>query len=144
MKKWFFSDNGKVTGPFGLEESNKLVAGNASLYAWHPSYSHWVPASYVTEFNITATPPPAPIEVPQELIEEFIGKELDAIDTLSRVEKTINMSADTLSHLEADIENYNNITGNLNSEVEATVKKIEQQFKDLQASLSGVGGNSFN
>jgi hypothetical protein len=144
MKKWFFSDNGKISGPFGLDESNKMVANNASLYAWHPSYSHWVPASYVTEFDIAIKPPSPPQEIPQELIEEFIGKEREAIEILSRVEKTVSMSTDTLSDLEADIENYNNITGKLNSEVEATVKNIEQQFKDLQASLSGAGGNSFN
>lgn len=144
MKKWFFSDNGKVSGPFGLEESNKMVANNPSLYAWHPSYSHWVPASYVTEFDIAIKPPEAPQEVPQELIEEFIGKERDAIEILSRVDKTISLSTGTLTDLEEDIQNYNNITGKLNTEVEATVKNIEQQFKDLQASLSGVGGSNFS
>jgi hypothetical protein len=89
MKKWFFSDNGKVSGPFGLEESNKMVASNPALYAWHPSYSQWVPATYVTEFELSIKPPAAPQEVPQELIEEFIGKEREAIEILARVEKNI-------------------------------------------------------
>jgi hypothetical protein len=144
MKKWFFSDNGKVSGPFGLEESNKMVASNPALYAWHPSYSQWVPATYVTEFELSIKPPAAPQEVPQELIEEFIGKEREAIEILARVEKTLNLSANTLTDIEAEIENYNNITDKLNTEVESAVKKIEQQFKDLQANLSGVGGSSFN
>ncbi len=33
MKKWFFSDNGKVTGPLGLKESNELISKNPDLYA---------------------------------------------------------------------------------------------------------------
>ncbi len=51
MKKWFFSDNGVVTGPLDLKESKELIAKNPDLYAWYPSYTHWVPVSCIDEFE---------------------------------------------------------------------------------------------
>jgi hypothetical protein len=138
MKKWFFSDNGKVTGPLGLKESNELISKNPDLYAWHPSYTHWVPVSCIDEFNLEITPPPPPIEIPSGLIDDLIGEEKELITTLDRIDKTIKITSDSLYELDSELENYGKITHNLTEEVKVVVKTIEEQYASLQKNLANV------
>ncbi|GAA0819037.1 hypothetical protein GCM10009111_22630 [Colwellia asteriadis] len=138
MKKWFFSDDGKVTGPFGLKECNDLIAKNPSLYAWHPSYTHWVPVSCVDEFEVVITPPAPPIEIPQDLIEGLIGEEQDLISTLDRVDKTIKITSDSLYEIDAEVDNYSQVTHNLTEQVKVAVKSIEEQYASLQVNLANA------
>lgn len=138
MKKWFFSDNGEVTGPFGLKESNELIAKNPDLYAWHPSYTHWVPVSCINEFETTITPPPPPIAIPNDLIDDLIGEEKELLTTLDRIDKTIKITSDSLYEIDADLDNYGQITHNLTEEVKTVVKTIEEQYASLQKNLANV------
>ena len=138
MKKWFFSDNGKVTGPFGLKECNELVAKNPDLYAWHPSYTHWVPVSCIDEFEVAITPPPPPIEIPKGLIEGLIDEEKELISTLDRIDKTIKITSDSLYEIDAEVDNYAQVTHNLTEEVKVVVKSIEEQYASLQQNLANV------
>ncbi|TWX71762.1 DUF4339 domain-containing protein [Colwellia demingiae] len=138
MKKWFFSDNGKVTGPLELKESNELVSKNPDLYAWHPSYTHWVPVSCIDEFEVSITPPPPPIEIPKHLIDGLIGEEKELITTLDRIDKTIKITSDSLYEIDAELDNYGKIAHNLTEEVRAVVKTIEEQYAALQKNLANV------
>jgi hypothetical protein len=138
MKKWFFSDNGVVTGPFGLKESNQLVAKNAELYAWHPSYTHWVPVSCINEFESKMTPPPPPVEIPTGLVDELVGEEKELITTLDRIDKTIKITSDSLYEIDAELDNYGKITHNLTEEVKVVVRSIEEQYASLQKNLANV------
>lgn len=138
MKKWFFSDNGEVTGPFGLRESNELIAKKPNLYAWHPAYTHWVPVSCINEFETAVTPPPPPIDIPTDLIGEMIGEEKELITTLERIDKTVKITADSLYEIDAEIDNYGQITHNLTEEVKMVVKSIEEQYASLQKNLANV------
>ncbi len=138
MKKWFFSDNGEISGPLGLKESNELIAKNPDLYAWHPSYSHWVPVSCIDEFELTVTPPTPPVDVPKELIEELIDEEKSLISTLDRVDKTISTTSDSLYEIDTEIDNHSQITHNLTEEVKVVVQTIEAQYASLQKNLANV------
>jgi hypothetical protein len=138
MKKWFFSDNGKVTGPLELKECNELIAKNPNLYAWHPAYTHWVPVSCIEEFNVAISPPPPPIEIPQGLIEDLIGEEKDLISTLDRIDKTIKITSDSLYEIDAEVDNYSQMAHNLTEEVKVVVKSIEEQYASLQQNLANV------
>ncbi|MCP4991104.1 MAG: DUF4339 domain-containing protein [Colwellia sp.] len=138
MKKWFFSDNGKVTGPLELKESNALIAKNPNLYAWHPSYTHWVPVSCINEFNSTLTPPPPPIAIPHDLMDDMIGEEKELITTLDRIDKTVKITSDSLYEIDAELDNYSQITHNLTEEVKVVVKSIEEQYASLQKNLANV------
>ncbi|WP_019027879.1 DUF4339 domain-containing protein [Colwellia piezophila] len=138
MKKWFFSDNGEVTGPFGLTESNALIAKKSDLYAWHPSYTHWVPVNCIDEFEAIMTPPPPPIKIPNDLIDDFIGEEKELITTLDRIDKTIKITADSLYEIDAELDNYGQITHKLTEEVSVVVKQIEEQYAALQKNLANV------
>jgi hypothetical protein len=138
MKKWFFSDNGEVTGPLGLKESNELISKKPDLYAWHPSYTHWVPVSCINEFETSSTPPPAPIEIPIGLIDDLIGEEKELITTLDRIDKTVKITSDSLYEIDAELDNLGQITHNLTEEVRAVVKTIEEQYASLQKNLANV------
>ena len=138
MKKWFFSDNGEVSGPFDLKESNDLIAKKEDLYAWHPSYTHWVPVSCIDEFNTSITPPPPPIEVPSGLIDELVGEEKELITTLDRIDKTIKITSDSLYEIDTDLDNYGKTAHDLTEQVKIVVKQIEEQYASLQKNLANV------
>ena len=138
MKKWFFSNNGEVTGPLGLKESNEFISKKTDLYAWHPSYTHWVPVSCIGEFNTSVTPPPPPIDIPNGLIDTLVGEEKELITTLDRIDKTIKITSDSLYEIDTDLENYGKTTHNLTEEVRVVVKQIEEQYASLQKNLANV------
>lgn len=138
MKKWYFSNNGEMTGPLGLNESNEFIAKNPNVYAWHPSYTHWVPVSCIPELNVVTSPPPPPIEIPQSLIEGLIDEEKELISTLDRVDKTIKTTADSLYEIDAEVDNHTQIAHNLTEEVKVVVKSIEAQYASLQQNLANV------
>lgn len=136
MMKWYFSKDGEISGPLGLEESNKFIAKNKDLYAWHPSYAQWMPVDCIEDFDTPISIPKPPQEVPQELFEEFIAEEREMINTMSRIESTLANTMTSLSEL--DIESYVNKTKSLNEEVKTTLRNIEQQFEALQKNIAGV------
>jgi len=136
MSKWFLSDGNEVTGPFGLDKCKKTIEEGSIVYAWRPSYSHWLPVSHIEEFNMPIAPPIVPSDIPEGYLNELIGKKKGIINVLDRVEKTINLSFQSIKHLDVDIENFKKTTCNLNEEVQSVVQQIEQQYKDLQKNLA--------
>lgn len=134
MMKWYFSKDGEISGPLGLEESNKFIAKNNNLYAWHPSYAHWLPVDCVDEFKTPISIPKPPEAVPQKLFEDFIVEEREMLDTMSRIESTLANTMTSLSEL--DVETCVSKAKHLNEEVSATLRSIEQQFEALQKNLA--------
>ena len=138
MKKWFFSDNGKIIGPLGLKESKELIANTQGLFAWHPSYTQWMPVGYIEEFEVVFSVPTPPSDIPKELIEEFIGDERELIAKLDSIGDTLSSTDASLPSLNKNIEHYTQLTKNLNEEVKAVISNIEQQYAALQKSLSSA------
>jgi hypothetical protein len=144
MKKWLFSNNGNITGPFGLTESQELIKNNPSLYAWNPSFTHWVPVSHIDEFKEhTLVIPVPPTEVPLELISEFIDEERELISQLDVHDENLNATHTELGELDIDIHHYQQLTVNLNKEVKAVISNIEQQYAALEKSLANVRKTGF-
>jgi len=143
MKKWLFSNNGKIIGPLGLTQSQDLIKSNPSLYAWNPSYSHWVPVSLIEEFDLTiAPPPPPPLDIPQDLIEEFINEERELIAQLNSLDENLDLTYNQLNTLSTDTQHYQQLTINLNKEVKAVISNIEQQYAALEKSLANVSNSA--
>ena len=90
MKKWIFSDNGKITGPFGLAESQDIIKNNPSLYAWNPSFTHWMPVTHIEDFELAIEIPAPPVDVPQELLGEFTNEEQELIAQLGMLSENLN------------------------------------------------------
>ncbi len=139
MKKWFFCEHNEVFGPLSLKESNKLISEKPNLYAWHPSYSHWVPVSCINEFELSITPPPPPpSNIPTAELDESIREEKQLFNTLDRIDKTIQITADHLYEINTDIDAYSETTQNLSNQVKATIKSIAEQYSSLQKKLAKV------
>lgn len=134
--KWFFSTNGKVSGPLNLAESNEFIKNNLDSYAWHPSYSHWLPVDCIDEFDTVKSIPKPPEDLPNDFFADFISEEQDIVDSFSRIESTLANTLTSLSEL--DIHSSIDMTKNLNEEVKVAVQNIEQQFAALQKNLAGV------
>ncbi|MBR9728538.1 DUF4339 domain-containing protein [Shewanella intestini] len=141
MKEWYFSNNGEVTGPLGLAASNKFIKANPDTYAWHPSYAHWIPICDVEEFDMIASPPPPPIEVPQELIESMLAKEQELNSALNRIESTLQVIHGSLNDLDRDSSRCKTTTQNLNEQVKTTLRSVNEQYAALQKNLAGVSDN---
>ncbi|MGB1198453.1 MAG: GYF domain-containing protein [Thalassotalea sp.] len=138
MKKWFFSNDGKITGPFGLQAANEQVAKFPNAFAWHPSYAQWTPVSCIDDFDISITVPTPPAEVPKELYENFVGKERELISTLAGIDKTLTATTDSLAALDQDIDGSIEVAHHLYTEVKTTIDNIEQQFAALKKNIAVV------
>jgi hypothetical protein len=138
MTKWFFYDYGEVSGPFDLTESNELISTKPNLYAWHPSYTHWVPVSCINEFEQSVTPPPPPIDIPVAKNDTFMGEEKQLIAILERIDKTIKITSDSLYVIDTDLDSFRQTTNNLTEQVTVAVKSIAEQYASLQKNIASV------
>ncbi len=137
MKKWLFSVEGKVTGPLTEDDAKKFVEANLEAYAWHPSYSHWMPVNCVKEFEELIPAPKPPSIIPKELIEEYIGKERALVNRLEKLDAVLAEADTEMTELHEEIVTFKKYTQNSNEELQATLRAIEEQFANLSKSLSG-------
>jgi hypothetical protein len=138
MKKWYFSKDSKVTGPFTIEEAERLLAKDPDFYAWHPSLSQWQPVSCIEEFfDVVPTPVPA-AQIPDELIEEFIQKKQRLHNKLSSIAGRIEVTEASLYEFEKEISIYKRLTHNLSDEVKANITSIETNYDALHKNLTGL------
>lgn len=136
MKKWLFSNNGEITGPLEIDAAKELVAHNDNLYAWHPSYAHWLPANCIEEFDVAVVIPPPPIELSKNFINDFTNRERELLSTLDRVNITLGGTREFLSELGRDISTDIKTTHNLNMEVKETLRNIEKHYAALNKNLA--------
>lgn len=138
MKKWFFSNNGEVTGPLDLDAAKDYLASNPDVYAWHPTFSQWKPVNCVSEF-IDVIPPTvqAPL-IPKEISDKFIAKRQRLETKLTSIDDTVRNSQSSLGKLDKQIEAYKELTQNLNGEVKDAIDNIEKKYKTLTRKLSQV------
>lgn len=143
MKKWIFSDKGKITGPLGLADSQEFIKNNSSSYAWNPSLSHWMPASHIKELELVLEiplPPPT-LDLPQELMDKFSPEKRKFIDQLDKFNEDINLTQNQLNEFNADTQHYKQLTTNLNKEISEVINNIEQQYAALEKSLASVNNS---
>lgn len=138
MKKWLFSKNGKTLGPLNLNDAKEFVTANPDSFAWHPSYSNWMPVSCLNEFVTVLPTPKPPQSIPAELIEEFVGKERHLVEKLTILDDEVNNTTDALSELEQEIENFKKVTQNCTAQVQDTLREMEQKFASLSSGLTGL------
>ncbi|MCJ8319875.1 MAG: DUF4339 domain-containing protein [Colwellia sp.] len=136
MKKWYFSKNGKISGPFELDEAKDFLIKDPDFYGWHPSFNQWRPVSCIVEFNdVVPTPVPA-AQIPPELIKEFVDKKQNLHDKIDNIDEKIDLSTTSIYEFEQEIKIYKRITQNLSDEVKDNIKSIEQNYNGLQKTLA--------
>lgn len=142
MKSWIFSCNDQTTQPLSGEEAMQYVASNPTAYAWRPSYTHWMPVTYIAEFANIIKAPKAPSTVPKELIEQFITKEKALVENLSTLDGKIINAINALAEFESEVEYYKELTRNCNLDVQETLNSIEQQYARLKENLQNFTQNA--
>jgi hypothetical protein len=84
------------------------------------------------------SPPPPPVQIPQDLVAGLIDEEKELISTLERVDKTIKITADSLYEIDAEVDNCSQMAHNLTEQVRVVVKTIEEQYASLQLNLANA------
>ncbi|MDO7083319.1 DUF4339 domain-containing protein [Pseudocolwellia sp. AS88] len=137
MKKWLFSNNGKITESLSFSEAQEYILENSTedLYVWHPSFTYWMPLHSIDDFDVEISIPTPPVALPKELIEEYKNQEQALFKTLSRVDNTLGNTRAALSELDEDIDTYHKFTEKLNMEVETTLQNVRKQYEELQKSI---------
>ena len=135
MKSWIFSHNDQLTPALSGDEALKYVTEHPHAYAWHPSYTHWMPITQIAEFAQVVKAPKAPSVIPKELIEQFIVKEKALVEKLNVLDNKIVHAINALSDFESEVEYHKELTHNCNLDVQETLNNIEQQYARLKANL---------
>lgn len=127
MKKWYFSDNGQVSGPFNMNDVSTLLAKNSDLYGWNPSFSQWLPVAQIPEFkDLIAESKPA-TQISKELINTFVSKKRDLSKKIKLIDEATKRSKSKLNEFEAIIGKYNQLTEGLSIEVKANIQPVEKK-----------------
>ncbi|PKG81771.1 hypothetical protein CXF85_16270 [Colwellia sp. 75C3] len=138
MKKWFFSNNGEVTAPLDLDAAKEYLASNPNVYGWHPSFTQWKPVNCISEF-VDVLPPTvqAPL-IPKEISDKFLAKKQRLESKLTSIDDSINHSQSSLNKFDKQIEEYKDLTQNLNDDVKGAIDNIEKKYNSLRRKLSQV------
>jgi len=132
MKKWYFSKQGNVTGPLGLEEAKTFAQNNPEIYGWHPSYTQWRPVTMLKELgNIVSTAEPKENAL-TELTQKFKIKKQRLDKKFKVIEERIETNESLLSTFHEEITLYKKLTANLNDGVKSAIDKTEQHYLALQ------------
>lgn len=136
MKKWYFSNNGDITGPMNLEDAVSFAQQNPNIYAWHPTFTQWRPVTMISDFGkITSTVEPT-ANLLNELTEKFQIKKQRLEKKLSVIDQRMSSNEQSLSVLHAEIAQYKKLTANLSDGVKAAISKIEQHYLSMQEKQS--------
>jgi len=138
MKKWFFSDNGKVTSPLSNTEALAYVADKPNAYGWHPSFNQWKPISCIPEFADAVPLVEQTSLATKELTDKFLAKKLRLEKKLLSIEDSIGHTKASFSKFEKQISNYNALTQNLSDEVKGAIANIEKKYDALNKKISQV------
>ena len=138
MKKWFFSNNGKVTAPLDLEAAKDYLADNPEVYGWHPSFTQWKPVNCISEFAGVLPPTVQAPLIPKEISDKFIAKQQRLDSKLTSIDDSIKHSQTSLDKFDSQIEQYKELTKNLNDDVKGAIDNIERKYNSIRRKLSQV------
>jgi len=138
MKKWFFSNIGEVTAPLDLDEAKDYLATNPNVYGWHPSFTQWKPVNCISEFVDVLPPTVQAPAIPKEISDKFLAKKQRLASKLSSIDDSINHSQSSLNKFDKQIEEYKDLTQNLNDDVKGSIDNIEKKYNSLRRKLSQI------
>lgn len=136
MKKWFFSTHGKVTSALSFEEAKEFLRNNPKAYGWNASFKQWRPVNCISEFvGIIPAAMPLPL-IPKEVSSRFRAKKQSLESQLVRLENNIKNSLKALVKFEQQIQDYKDLTNNLNDNVKGAIENIERKHTTLSKKVT--------
>ena len=143
MDKWYLSENGRVTGPFNIDDVQRCIAKNSDLYGWNPSYSHWLPVVKIKELSVFLPEVQSSEQVSKALIDKFVNKKQDLNKKVALINSSIGMTVEKMVQFEQEINKYKELTTALSSDVKDNIVPLEKkhngigkQLNDLQKALA--------
>jgi uncharacterized protein (TIGR00266 family) len=86
MNVWYFSYDGKSTGPFDHARAMEQAAANPKGHVWRAGFTDWLPISEAAELSRTAgaaaVPPPASQRVPDDIEFKIYGSEMQFVEVI--------------------------------------------------------------
>lgn len=129
MKKWYFSENGKVSGPYSINDANSLLSKNNDLYGWNPSFSQWLPVTQIPELSELIPESKPAAQVPKELIDKFVTKKRDLNKKVTLIDEAIKNTQAHVESFEKEINKYKNLTESLSSDVKDNILPLEKKHQ---------------
>jgi len=87
MSVWYFSYDGKSTGPFDHARAVEMAAANSKGHVWRAGFTDWLPISEVAELSRSAssgpyraTPPPANQRAADDIEYKIFGSEMQFVE----------------------------------------------------------------
>lgn len=127
MKKWYFSENGTVSGPCSINDASSLLAKNNNLYGWNPSFSQWLPVNQIPELSKLVTKNNPPAQVPKAVIDKFTANKEDLHNKIKRIDETIIKTQKQIDVFEKEIDQYKNLTESLSSDIKDNILPLEKK-----------------
>lgn len=135
MKKWYFSENGKVSGPYSINDASTLLSKNDDLYGWNPSFSHWLPVTKIPELSELIPESKPAAQVPKELIDKFVTKKRDLNKKVVLIDETITKTQAHVESFEKEISKYKQLTESLSSDVKGNILPLEKKYQFVTKQL---------
>src|SRR4030095_13936525 len=85
MSVWYFSYDGKSTGPFDHARAVEMAAATPKGHVWRAGFTDWLPISEVAELSRSApfrgvTPPPANQRGADDIEFKIFGSEMQFVE----------------------------------------------------------------
>ena len=139
MKKWFFSDNGKISKALNFEEAKTYLQKNPNVYGWNPSLTQWFPANCIGEFaNILPESDASANIIPEEVVQEFKNKQEKLESQFGKLSKGFNSANKSLMQFRGRIDTYIKLTANLSDDLKGNINGMEKQYAALEKKLGQV------
>lgn len=129
MKKWYFSENGKVSGPHSIDNASAVLSNNNNMYGWTPSFSQWLPVNQIPELSeLLPESKPSP-QVSKILIDKFVAKRRDLNKKVTLIDNAIKERQTQIEAFEKEISQYKSLTESLPSNMKDNISPIEKKHQ---------------
>ena len=133
-------DSTYVTSMEDIENNDQVIDyDNNSSRGYYHSIDDW--NAWLNERQrqgLPFTDPWSQVIVKDRNIERFIAKEQELNTELSRIETTLKAITSAFADFDRDTNKTKTVTQNLNQEVKATIRSVNEQYEALQRKLAGV------
>lgn len=129
MKKWYFSENGTVSGPCSINDASSLLSKNNNLYGWNPSFSQWLPVNQIPELSKLIPESKPAAQVPKALIDKFITQKRNLNNKIKLIDETIIKTQKQINVFEKEMEQYKNLTESLSSDMKDNILPLEKKHQ---------------
>ena len=143
MNKWYFSENGNVTGPFSLAQAKKQASEQPSIYCWAPKFTQWQAARDIAELEVLVAEEEAQPNILTEIRQKFAIRKQRLEKKCAVIEQNVESNNALLTKLAAEIATYKKNTTNLSDSVKNAIAPLEKAYSSLsdkQAMLADAAG----